>query len=403
MLSRGGSAISTKAVISVAALGVVAAAIGGGAYLWQSHTKEAQWAVVERYCFECHNRDDMAGGRAFDRLSPDRIALDAETWELAIRKLRGGLMPPAGGPRPDAETVDGLVAWLADEIDAAAEPAPGRVAMRRLNRREYTYAVRDLLSLEVDAAALLPQDNVEGYYDNNAEALQVSPAFVSQYVDAARAIALEAVGNAEAPPIKTTYGDPENMVISLPPSGAPGTGRQQHHLPGMPFGTRGGFVVTHNFPADGEYELTIGDMALAREVPRMEFENTVVVLLDGEEVYRTNIGGEADHKAIDTRLDPAVEEINNRLRRIPFAATAGQHELAVTFVHRSYAESDERTRSRSAVRSRLPASAIRRAARRSSSAAPSTRPTSAPVRRISSRTSRSGRSAAPSRRPMSRA
>ena len=344
MLSRGGSAISTKAVISVAALGVVAAAIGGGAYLWQSHTKEAQWAVVERYCFECHNRDDMAGGRAFDRLSPDRIALDAETWELAIRKLRGGLMPPAGGPRPDAETVDGLVAWLADEIDAAAEPAPGRVAMRRLNRREYTYAVRDLLSLEVDAAALLPQDNVEGYYDNNAEALQVSPAFVSQYVDAARAIALEAVGNAEAPPIKTTYGDPENMVISLPPSGAPGTGRQQHHLPGMPFGTRGGFVVTHNFPADGEYELTIGDMALAREVPRMEFENTVVVLLDGEEVYRTNIGGEADHKAIDTRLDPAVEEINNRLRRIPFAATAGQHELAVTFVHRSYAESDERTR-----------------------------------------------------------
>ena len=188
MLSRGGSAISTKAVISVAALGVVAAAIGGGAYLWQSHTKEAQWAVVERYCFECHNRDDMAGGRAFDRLSPDRIALDAETWELAIRKLRGGLMPPAGGPRPDAETVDGLVAWLADEIDAAAEPAPGRVAMRRLNRREYTYAVRDLLSLEVDAAALLPQDNVEGYYDNNAEALQVSPAFVSQYVDAARAI-----------------------------------------------------------------------------------------------------------------------------------------------------------------------------------------------------------------------
>jgi mono/diheme cytochrome c family protein len=344
VLSRGGSAISTKAVISVAALGVAAAAIGGGAYLWQSHTTEAQWAVVERYCFECHNRDDMAGGRAFDRLSPDRIALDAETWELAIRKLRGGLMPPAGGPRPDAETVDGLVAWLADEIDAEAEPAPGRVAMRRLNRREYTYAVRDLLSLEVDAAALLPQDNVEGYYDNNADALQVSPAFVSQYVDAARAIALEAVGNREAPPIKTTYGDPENMVISLPPSGAPGTGRQQHHLPGMPFGTRGGFVVTHNFPADGEYELTIGDMALAREVPRMEFENTVVVLLDGEEVYRTNIGGEADHKAIDTRLDPAVEEINNRLRRIPFAATAGQHDLAVTFVHRSYAESDERTR-----------------------------------------------------------
>src|SRR5690606_14022725 len=117
-----------------------------------------------------------------------------------------------------------------------------------------------------------------------------------------------------------------------------------HHLPGLPFGTRGGFVVRHNFPADGEYELTIGDMALAREVPRMEFENTVIALLDGEEFYRTTIGGEADHKAIAQRLDPAVEEINNRLRKIRFHATAGQHELAVTFLHRSFAESDERLR-----------------------------------------------------------
>jgi hypothetical protein len=134
------------------------------------------------------------------------------------------------------------------------------------------------------------------------------------------------------------------MVISLPPAGAPGTGRQQHRLEGMPFGTRGGFIVEHNFPADGEYELTIGDMALAREVPRMEFENTVIALLDGREFYRTNIGGEADHKAIDQRLDPAVEEINGRLRKIRFRATAGQHRLAVTFLHRSFAESDERTR-----------------------------------------------------------
>jgi hypothetical protein len=134
------------------------------------------------------------------------------------------------------------------------------------------------------------------------------------------------------------------MVISLPPSGEPGTGRQQHRLEGMPFGTRGGFIVEHNFPADGEYELTIGDMALAREVPRMEFENTVLALLDGQEFYRTTIGGDADHKAIDQRLDPAVEEINGRLRKIRFKATAGQHKLAITFLHRSFAESDERTR-----------------------------------------------------------
>ena len=227
---------------------------------------------------------------------------------------------------------------------SADEPPAGRVSLRRLNRREYAHAIRDLLALEVDPAALLPQDNVDGYFDNNADALQVSPAFVSQYIDAARSIALEAVGDATALPIATQYGDAANMVISLPPDGAPGTGLQQHHLPGMPFGTRGGFVVKHNFPADGEYELTIGDMALAREVPRMEFENTVVVLLDGEEFYRTKIGGEADHKAIDQTLDPAVEAINGRLRKIRFNATAGQHDLGVTFVHRSFAESDERTR-----------------------------------------------------------
>ena len=216
--------------------------------------------------------------------------------------------------------------------------------MRRLNRREYANAIRDLLGLNIDATALLPDDNVKGNFDNNAAALQVSPNFIDQYIYAARAVALEAIGNPKAPAETTTYGDVANMVISLPPDGAPGTGRQQHHIEGMPFGTRGGFIVEHNFPADGEYELTIGDMALAREVPRMEFENTVIALLDGKEFYRTTIGGEADHKAIDQRLDPAVEEINGRLRKIRFQATAGQHKLAVTFVHRSFAESDERTR-----------------------------------------------------------
>ncbi len=331
--------------IKLALLSAVAIA-GGAVFVWlQSAHDAASWAMIEENCFDCHNSQDLAGGKAFDLLSPDRIAEDAEVWETAIRKLRGGLMPPAGGPRLEGEDAARLVSWLEAEIDSAAnEPPSGRVSLRRLNRREYAYAIRDLLALNIDSAALLPEDNVEGHFDNNADALQVSPAFVDQYVDAARQIAQEAVGDPDAPPVMTTYGDPANMVISLPPRGAAGTGRQQHHVPGMPFGTRGGFVVEHNFPADGEYELTIGDMALAREVPRMEFENTVIALLDGEEFYRTNIGGEADHKAIDQLLDPAVEEINNRLRKIRFHATAGQHELAITFLHRSYAESDERTR-----------------------------------------------------------
>jgi mono/diheme cytochrome c family protein len=343
MTTRIFKLISHKALIAGAVLAL--AAVPSEVRAEAAQSGSGSWSVVEEYCFGCHNSQTRAGGRAFDALSPEHIAGDAETWEAAIRKLRGGLMPPAGARRPDRQSVAELVSWLENEIDAATPaPEPGRVALRRLNRREYEYAIRDLLGLHIDAEALLPADNVEGHFDNNADALQVSPSFIDQYVFAAREIALEAVGNPEARPETITYGDVANMVISLPPSIEAGEGKQQHHIEGMPLGTRGGFMVEHNFPADGEYELTIGDMALAREVPRMEFENTVVALLDGKEFYRTNIGGEADHKAIDQLLDPAVEEINGRLRKIPFHATAGQHTLAVTFIHRSYAESDERIR-----------------------------------------------------------
>src|SRR5436853_7560066 len=311
----------------------------------QAGPEQGSWGVIQTYCFGCHNSKARVAGLALDSMSPERVAEDAKTWEAAIRKLRGGLMPPPGAKRPEGQSVVELISWLEKKIDAAASDSrPGRVALRRLNRREYAYVIRDLLGIKIDVAKLLPVDDRKGNFDNIAAGLQVSPAFVDQYVSAAREIALQAVGNAEAPPVTTTYGDVANMVISLNAKGEPGTGRQQHHIEGMPLGTRGGFSVKHTFPVDGEYELTIGDMALAREVPKMEFENTVLALLDGKEFYRTNIGGEPDHKAIDQLLDPAVEEINGRLRKIRFEATQGQHKLAITFVHRSFAESDERLR-----------------------------------------------------------
>jgi len=341
--------VKHSAGIALLSIGVAFGAVGSVKGVTtaavQAEAQQKSWGIIEQNCVGCHNSKVKAGGRAFDVMSPDNIAHDAETWEAAIRKLRGGLMPPAGAKRPDKQAVTDLISFLESKIDAAAvKTDPGRVPLHRLNRREYANAIRDLLALNIDGEALLPTDNVKGNFDNDAAALQVSPSFVDQYIYAARAVALEAVGNLEAPPVTTTYGDVANMVISLPPSSNPGEGRQQHHLDGMPLGTRGGMMVEHNFPADGEYELTIGDMALAREVPRMEFENTVIALMDGKEFYRTNIGGEADHKAIDQLLDPAVEKINGRLRKIKFKATAGQHKIAVTFVHRSFAESDERIR-----------------------------------------------------------
>src|SRR5689334_9806728 len=309
----------------------------------------SQRALIDQYCLTCHSDRVKMGGLALSALNLDAPLENPQSAEIAekvIRKLRGGLMPPAStAKRPDAHASAEFVSWLENKIDTASTTSkPGRVPLRRLNRREYGYAIRDLLGLDIDARAWLPDDNVKGNFDNNAAALQVSPNFIDQYIYAARAVALEAIGNPKAPAETITYGDVANMVISLPPQGAPGTGRQQHRLEGMPFGTRGGFVVEHNFPADGEYELTIGDMALAREVPRMEFENTVIALLDGKEFYRTSIGGEADHKAIDQTLDPAVERINGRLRKIRFKTTQGQHKIAITFVHRTFAESDERIR-----------------------------------------------------------
>ena len=304
-----------------------------------------QKALINQYCVTCHNDRVKTGGLTLADFDPDAASQHAEIAEKVVRKLRGGLMPPAGARRPDAKAAAEFVTFLENKIDSGTTGgSPGRVPLRRLNRREYQYAIRDLLGLNIDAAAWLPDDNITGNFDNNAAALQVSPNFIDQYIYAARAVAVEAIGNTKAPAETTTYGDVANMVISLPPQGAPGTGRQQHHIEGLPFGTRGGFQIEHNFPADGEYELTIGDMAMAREVPRMEFENTVLVLLDGVEFYRTTIGGDVDYKNIDQKLDPAVEEINNRLRKIKFKTTQGQHKLAVTFLQRSFAESDERTR-----------------------------------------------------------
>ena len=303
-----------------------------------------QWQVVENYCFKCHNTTDWSGDVAFDTMSAEAVPEDAKIWETAIKKLRSGLMPPPGKPQPDHAAVASMVSWLESTLDKAqTTPYTGYVPLRRLNRREYANSVHDLLGLDIDAATWLPQDPLKDDFDTNAELLQMTPAFMDQAVTAARALALQAVGDPKSVPLETTYGVPANMILSLAAAPAPGSGNQQRYKDGMPFGTRGGMSVEHNFPADGEYVLTIGDMALARTVPNLEFENTVIALLDGKEFWRTQLGGEEDHKAVDQKLDDAVARINGRLKDIHFNATAGQHTVAVTFLRRSYAEDDGRT------------------------------------------------------------
>jgi hypothetical protein len=288
------------------------------------------WAAIGTYCIDCHNRDDLTADIAFDRLTADSVAHEPRIFEAAVRKLRGRMMPPPGSPQPDQPTVDALVAWLETNLDTAAQadPSPPSVGLQRLNRSEYANAVRDLLQLEIDATSLLPQDDELHGFDNIADALQVSPSFIEQYVAAARTVAVQAIGQPDARPGSQTY------------QAAPGT--PNAHIEGLPLGTRGGILAEHHFPADGEYEINIADMAQALWVDHMEFVNTLVVTLDGKRVYQTTIGGEEDMKAIDQLQDPAVEAINARLKKIRFQAAAGPHKVGVTFLRRTAAESDDR-------------------------------------------------------------
>jgi hypothetical protein len=328
--SRSGILAIGLSCVAVLPSASIAAAAGTGA----EDPATQKWAFFDKYCSKCHNVVDWAGGIAFESMSPHDIPTDAETWEKAIRKLRGRLMPPAGNPQPDNESVKSMVSFLETTIDGAARghSDPGRVGLHRLNRREYANAVRDLLDVEIDPSNTLPRDDVRDGFDAVASALQVSPAFMEQYLTAARKVAIAALGDAHARPNGVTYTAEANST-------------QFFHTEGLPLGTRGGLAVSHEFPADGEYVINVANMAQAIWVYNMEFENHLLVTLDRRKIYETSIGGEEDMKAIDQRQDPAVDAINKRLKDIHFTATAGPHQVAVTFLQRSFAESENRLES----------------------------------------------------------
>jgi hypothetical protein len=291
---------------------------------------EAQWALVGKYCVDCHNRDDYTAEIAFDQLGPDSIAAHPEIYEKVVRKLRGRLMPPPTEPQPDGEQIRSFVAWVEAALDEAAESRHGAVPepLHRLNRKEYKNAVRDLLALDIDPSELLPQDDKLEGFDNIASALQVSPSFVEQYVIAARIVALQAVGRPDARAGSKTY------------NAAPGT--QHTHVAGLPLGTRGGVLAEHYFPSDGTYEVNVADMINGLWGNDMEFENTMVVTLDGKRVHEVTVGGEEDMKRFDQIHNGALDAINVRLKNIRFTATAGPHKVGVAFRHRTFAESDDR-------------------------------------------------------------
>ena len=233
--------------------------------------------LLDEYCVRCHNQRSAIGrdtGVMWDAVDLARVADHAEVLERGVRRLRAGMMPPSGSPRPDPETYAALTEWLEAELDRHAVrrlPPPG---LHRLNRTEYANVVRDLLAVEVDAAKLLPADDSSRGFDNQAGTLSLSPALIEAYLTAAARISRLAVGNVTTP-TQTVYRVAEDAT-------------QYYHVEGLPFGTRGGLRVEHLFPADGEYVLRVvpvnmGNMGNTRPFGEVRGEQ-LEVLLDGERV-----------------------------------------------------------------------------------------------------------------------
>jgi hypothetical protein len=214
-------------------------------------------AIVRQYCTGCHNERLKSGGLALDSLSPAAVA-NAETWEKVIHKVDAGEMPPPGLPRPDANTRKVLVDSVAAELDAAAakNPFPGRPVVRRLNRNEYSNAIRDLLAIDMPFGAELPADAVTGGFDNIGDSLSMSPLLLERYLKLARKISQWAVGAGDQSPVTDQFHPTQAQSAWLGED--------------APFGTRGGILIRHYFPAGGEYGLRAflpsnGDRLLATE------------------------------------------------------------------------------------------------------------------------------------------
>jgi hypothetical protein len=210
-------------------------------------TVDAQRTLVGEYCTGCHNETVKSGGFAWSTIDLAHPEGNAERVETVIRKLRAGLMPPPGRPRPDSSTVRSFVSSLETRIDEAASARPyvGRAALHHLNRAEYAASVRDLLGLTVDVGSLLPPDVQSHGFDNMADVLTTSPVLLEAYIRAASKISRLAVGDTETQPEAATF------LASKEVS-------QSRHVPGAPIGTRGGMSVMYNFPVDGDYVFKLG-------------------------------------------------------------------------------------------------------------------------------------------------
>jgi mono/diheme cytochrome c family protein len=267
----------------------------------------SQRELLDEYCVVCHNSRAKTANLELDKLDLEHLDKHAEKAELVVKRLRAGLMPPSGMPRPDVATINNLASWFEKELDRAGathRPPPG---IHRLNRTEYTNAIRDVLGLSVDAAKFLPADDSTRGFDNIAGALTISPALMEAYLSAAGKISRLALGNVTAP---------TQAVFEVPADTA-----QNHHIEGLPFGTRGGILIKYQFPVDGEYSFKVkGVTGYFQAVLGGMKGEQLEVTIDGEKVHQFDWDRDISNTTGNGKSTPRI------------AVKAGLHQVGVTFL-----------------------------------------------------------------------
>lgn len=304
----------TKALVwgSMAVGCVIGSSPAAGQSPSERDTAGVERALLDRYCVVCHNDKAKTANLSLEKLDLTTAGDNPELWEKVVRKLRAGVMPPPGVRRPPLAEYQGLRDWLETEIDrkAAGRLNPGSIGLHRLNRTEYSSVISDLLDLEVDTTTLLPPDDSARGFDNVAGSLTISPTLLEAYTAAAARIARMAVGYWKTPT--------ESAFI------APGDTSQNEHIEGLPLGTRGGMLVHHSFPADGEYKFSIQNFGLGKYVPGEQLE----LLIDGERVHLFDYVGVGLTQGMQGEADGSLD--------ITIPVKAGTHTVGAAFLAANY-------------------------------------------------------------------
>jgi mono/diheme cytochrome c family protein len=293
----------------------------------QADAISPQGAVLNRYCVTCHNDRLKTAGLALDKLDVNEVGADASVWEKVVQKLRSGAMPPAGRPRPDKTTYDSLVASLETSLDRAAEanPNPGRAPVHRLNRAEYTNAVRDLLGVEVDGRSLLPPDESGYGFDNIADVLSVSPALLDRYMIAAEKISRLAIGDPSMRPETQKYTVPYTLW------------QDDRMSEELPFGSRGGIAVRHHFPLDGEYQIKVVlQRAYQNPIRGLRERDDLEVRLDRQRIKLFTVGGDGPISRWAAVVRPSLyEQTADQGLEVRVHVKAGTRLVGAAFLEKS--------------------------------------------------------------------